>query len=77
MAEDELVGWHHRLNGHEFKQIPRDSGGQRRLACCSPLGRRELDMTKHLNSNSNNKSALQPGMTGLNEKLRINARKIC
>ena len=59
VAEDELIGWHHWLNGHEFKQIPGDSGGQRRLACWSPWGRRELDMTKHLNNNSNNRSALQ------------------
>ena len=72
-----MVGWPHLLNGHEFKQIPGDSGGQRRLACCSPWGHKQLDMTKHLNNNSNNKSALQPGMIGLNEKLRINARKIC
>ena len=41
--EDEMVGWHHRLNGHEFEQSPRDSEGQRSLACCSPWGRKELD----------------------------------
>ena len=33
MAEDMMVGWHHRLNGHEFEQTPRDSEGQRSLAC--------------------------------------------
>ena len=32
-----MVGWHHRLNGHEFEQILRDTEGQRSLACCSPL----------------------------------------
>ena len=35
MTEDEMVGWHHQLNGHEFEQIPGDSDGQRGLACCS------------------------------------------
>ena len=35
MTEDELVGWHHRLDGHEFEQTPRDSG-QGSLMCCSP-----------------------------------------
>ena len=37
-TEDEVVGWHHRLNGHEFEQTPGDSGGQRSLAGCSPWG---------------------------------------
>ena len=40
MTVDEVVGWHHRLNEHEFEQIPGDSKGQRSLACCSLLGRR-------------------------------------
>ena len=35
MTEDEMVGWHHRLNGHGFEQILGDSGGQRSLVCCS------------------------------------------
>ena len=38
MAEDEMVGWHHQLNGHEFEQTPGDSEGQGSLACCSPWG---------------------------------------
>ena len=38
-TEDEMVGWHHRLNGHEFEQTPGDSEGQGSLACCSPWGR--------------------------------------
>ena len=37
--EDEMVGWHHRLNAHEFEQTPRDSEGQGSLVCCSPCGR--------------------------------------
>ena len=44
-AEDELVGWHHWLNGQESEQTPGDSGGQRSLACCSPWGWRESDTT--------------------------------
>ena len=43
-AEDEMVRWHHPLNGHELEQTL-DSGGQRSLACCSPGGHRESDMT--------------------------------
>ena len=47
-----MVGWHHWLNGREFEQIPGDSEGQGSLACCSPWGRKELDMTEWLNKNS-------------------------
>ena len=36
MTEDEMVGWHHQLNGHEFEQALRDGEGQGSLACCSP-----------------------------------------
>ena len=48
---DEMVGWHHWLNGHEFEQTPRNSEGQGRLACWSPWGHKELDMTEKLNGN--------------------------
>ena len=34
MIEDQMIGWHHRLNGHEFEQVVRDSEGQGRLVCC-------------------------------------------
>ena len=44
-AKDEMVGWHHRLNGLEFEQTLGDSGGQRSLACCSPWGHKESDTT--------------------------------
>ena len=47
--EDEMVGWHHRLNGHEFEQALEVGDGQGGLACCSPWGRIELDMTEQLN----------------------------
>ena len=44
-AEDEMVGWHHRLNGHEFEETPGDSGGQGSLAGYSPWGCKELVTT--------------------------------
>ena len=43
MTEDEMVGWHHRLNEHEFEQIWGVGDEQGGLACCSPWGRKELD----------------------------------
>ena len=39
MTEDEMVGWHHQLNGHEFEQTPGVGDGQGRLTCCNPWGR--------------------------------------
>ena len=52
MTEDEMVGWHHRLNEREFDQTPGDSEGQGSLECCSPWGHRELDITEQLNNNN-------------------------
>ena len=46
MTEDEMVGWHHQLNGHEFKHSLGVGDGQGNLACCSPWGHKELDMTE-------------------------------
>ena len=51
VAEDEIVGWHHRFNGHEFEQTQGDSEGQGSLACCRPCGHRESDRTEWLNNN--------------------------
>ena len=51
--EDEMVGWHHRLNGHEFEQALGDCEGQGSLACCSPWGCKEWDTTEWMNNNSN------------------------
>ena len=48
-TEDEMVGWHHRLDGHEFEQAPKADVGQGSLACCSPWGCKELDTTERLN----------------------------
>ena len=42
-AEDEMIEWHHRPNGHEFEQTPKDNGGQRSPVCCSPWGCKESD----------------------------------
>ena len=43
MTEDEMVGWHHQLNGQEFEQAPGDSEGEGSLVCCSPWGCKDLD----------------------------------
>ena len=51
MTEDEMVGGHHRLNGHEFEQTLGYSGGQGSLVCCSSWGHKELAMTSRLNNN--------------------------
>ena len=48
-TEDEMVGWHHRLNGHEFEEAPGVGDGQGSLACCSPWGCKEVDMTERVN----------------------------
>ena len=53
MTEDEMVGWHHWLNGHQFEQAVGDGEGQGSLACCSPWGLKESDMTEQLNNNNN------------------------
>ena len=50
MTEDDMVGWHHVLNGHEFEQTPGDGEGQGSLACCSSWDCKESDMTEQLNN---------------------------
>ena len=49
MTEDEMVGWHHRLNGHEFEQTPEVGDGQGGLVSCGSWGHKELDTTERLN----------------------------
>ena len=49
---DDMVRWHHRLNGHEFEHTLRDGEGQGSLACCSLWGHKELDTTEPLNNNT-------------------------
>ena len=57
MTEEEMVGWHHLLNGYEFEQAPGDGEGQGNLACCSPSGRKQLDTTELLNNNKDDTTA--------------------
>ena len=49
MTEDERVGWHHQFDGHESEQALGDGEGQGSLACCSPWGCKESDMTEQVN----------------------------
>ena len=51
MEDDEMFGWHHLFNGHEFEQAPEDSERQQSLVCCIPWGREELDTSWGLNNN--------------------------
>ena len=46
MTEDEMVGWHHQLNGREFEQAPGAGDGQGSLTCCDPWGRKKSDTTE-------------------------------
>jgi len=57
-TEDKMVGWHHWFNGHELGQTPGDGEGQGSLACCSPQGRKESDMTWQLSDKRNLKRNL-------------------
>ena len=52
MTEDEMVGWHHQLDGREFEQTPGDGEGQGSLVCCCPWGHKELESTERLNNNN-------------------------
>ena len=52
MKEDQMFGWHHQLNGHDFEQVLGDGKGQESLACCSPWGHKESDTTERLNNKS-------------------------
>ena len=58
MTEDEMVGCHHRLNGHEFEQAPGGSEGQGSLVYCSPRSLKESDTTERLNNNNLNGNKL-------------------
>ena len=50
MTGDEMVGWHHQFNGHEFEQILGDGEGQGSLVFCSPWGHKKSDITEQLNN---------------------------
>ena len=56
-TEDEMVGWHYQLDGHEFEQALKIGDGQGGLACCSPWGRKQSDTTEGLNNNNNSSNS--------------------
>jgi len=58
-AEDEMAGWHHQYNGHEFEQIPGDREGWGSLVCFSPWGRKESDVTQWLDNNKKWQNRIQ------------------
>ena len=61
MTEDEMVGWYHRLNGHEFEQTPGEGEGEGCLVCCSPWGRRvRHNLASESESHSVMSNSLQP-----------------
>ena len=64
MTEDEMVEWLQQLNAHEFEQTPGDGEGQGSLACCSPWGHKESDMTEKLNNNRGPQPVPQPSRAG-------------
>ena len=74
-----MVGWHHRLDGHEFEQTQGESEGQGSLACCSPWVQNESDTTQQLN----NKQWVIPTENGLYQCINVDAilgldkQKIC
>ena len=59
VTENEMVGWHHHLNEHDFEQTPGDSEGQGSLAYCSPWGHKEWDTTQQLNNKDKKNRASQ------------------
>ena len=64
MAEDEMVGWYHQLDGHESEQAPGIGGGQGSMACCCPWAHKELDTTEQLNLRVKNFPTLEsPSLT--------------
>ena len=73
VTEDEMVGWHHWLNGHEFEQIPGDGEGQGSLACFSPWGHKESDMTEWLNNNNSIKGRKRISIRTMPCYARVNA----
>ena len=65
MTEDEMVGWHHQLDGHEFEQAPGVGDGQGRLACSSPWGCKESDTTEWLNWTGGERMTQEGGDKGI------------
>ena len=71
MTEDEMVGWHHQLNGHKFEQPPGDGEGQGSLAFCSPRGHKELNTTGQLNNNNNKAEGVRSAQFSPDAKITI------
>ena len=63
-----MIGWQNQLNRHEFEQALRDDEGQGRLACCSPWGHKESDMTGRLNNKLRNSISKNEAATGATDK---------
>ena len=59
-----MVGWHHRLNGHELKQAPGDGEGQGSLVCCGPWGHKESNTPEGLNNSNNTERRSSSGYQG-------------
>ena len=57
VTDDEMVGWHHQVNGLEFEQTLGDSEGQGSLVCCGPGGHKKSDATERLNNNNSEHKA--------------------
>ena len=75
-TQDEMVGWHHRLNGHEFEQVPAVGDGQGSLACCSPWGCKEFDVTEWVNwTDIKMSSWWKNALTKFNTQLNKNTKK--
>ena len=60
VTEDEMIGWHYQLSGHEFEKTPGDSERQESLVCFSSWGHKESDMTEQLNTNNSSADQLIP-----------------
>ena len=76
-TENEMVGWHHRLNGHEFEQALGDGEGQGSLACCSPRGHKESDMTEWLNNDNKAKQVDKVYLIELDKILQNMSTFLC
>ena len=82
MTEDEMVGWHHRLDGHESEQVPGEGDGQGSLACCSPWGHKDhtqtplSNWTPPLHNNNNGIKNNIKASTLYNRELLLNENRV-
>ena len=73
MTEDEIVEWHHQLNGHEFEQAPGVGDGQGSPVCCSSWGCRESDRTQQLKNNKGR--AANTGLSWLEHSMALDPQE--